>query len=85
MERSESSPRKVFGRNRHAQHGHGGLCGKHAGQVRGTAGAGDDHPQASRRCIFRVFEHVVGHPVRRHDARLVRHAERVKLRHRHGA
>jgi hypothetical protein len=72
---------QVFGRNRHAQHGHGGLGGKHAGQVRRTARASDDHAQASRRRVFRVFEHLIGHPVRRHDARLVGHAERVKLRY----
>ena len=62
-------------RDRHAEHRHGRLGGQHAGQMSRAAGPGDDRPQAARGGAFGVREHLVGHAVRRDDARLVGNAE----------
>ncbi len=65
----------------HAQHGHGGLGGDHAGQVGRTARTGDDGLQAPAGGGFGVGEHVVGHAVGRDHPRLVRDAELLKNLH----
>ena len=80
IESSESSPRRYFDGTGTPSTGHGRLGREHPGQVRGAAGAGDDAAQAARAGVLGVLEHVVGHPVRRHHARLVGDAERVELR-----
>ena len=73
VERVEAFQRAAL--DRHAEHRHGRLRGEHAGQVRGTAGAGDDRAQAARRGAFGIGEHLVGHAMRRDDARFVGDAE----------
>ena len=65
----------------HAQHGHGGLGGDHAGQVGSTASPCDDGLQASACSGFGVGKHVVGHAVGRDHAGLVRDAELLKDLH----
>ncbi len=44
--------------------------------MRGSAGASDDHLQATALRAGCVFEHQVRRTVRRNDARLERHAQR---------
>jgi hypothetical protein len=47
--------------------------------VRRAARARDDAAQSTRTGVFGIFEHVVGHPVRREHACFVRDAECVEL------
>jgi hypothetical protein len=52
--------------------------GRHAGQVRGTAGAGDDELQAARCRISGVFVEAVRRAVRRDDTGFERDTELVQ-------
>ena len=68
-------PVERFALHRHTEHRHRGLGGEHAGQVRSTAGAGDDSAQATRRGGFGVVVKKIRRAVRRHHAHFMRHAE----------
>jgi hypothetical protein len=61
--------------DRHAEHRQRSLRGRHAGQVRGAAGAGDQHLEAALAGRGRVLEQEVGRAVRRDHAHFVRDAE----------
>ena len=66
---------EVLRRDRHADDRQERLGGEHPGQVRGTAGAGDDDPDARGRGLLGVAEQVVGRPMRGHDPQLGGDAE----------
>ncbi len=59
----------------HAQHGHDGVSGGHARQMRGAARAGDDHFDAARFGGRGEFGHQLRRAVRGDDAAFVRDAE----------
>src|SRR3984957_9842472 len=54
--------------------------GQHAGQVRRTAGAGDQYLQSARTSTEPVLDHGLGRAVRRHDVRLAGDAEALEDR-----
>ena len=57
----------------------------HAGQMRGAAGAGDDHREPAARGRRRVLGHQRRRAMRGDDFRLVRHAELRRASRRHAA
>ena len=67
-----------LGLHRHAEDRQGGHRGDHAGQVRGAAGAGDDHLEAVGLGAPGKFVQALGRAVGGDDARLVLDLERVE-------
>ena len=72
IDSSESMPFERFRLHRHAQHRQRGLRGRHAGQMRRAAGAGDDDLEAARARAGGVFEQQVRRAMRGDHAHLVR-------------
>ena len=78
IDSSESSPCSAALCTGTPSTGTHGVRGDHAGQVRGAAGAGDDHLDAARLGALRELGHPHRRAVRRHDRLLVRDAEALE-------
>ena len=64
--------------DRHAEHRQRRQRRRHAGQMRGAAGAGDDHLEPARAGAARIVVKPLGRAMRRDDARLMGDAELVE-------
>ena len=78
MESSESCPDSAFEFDRHAEHRQRRHRRRHAGQMGGTAGAGDDDLEAGRLGALGEVIQPVGRAVGRDDPRVVRDAQRFQ-------